>query len=145
MKYYAVIDTNVLVSAQLKEASIPGQILKEALDGRIVPLLHPDIIAEYEEVLSRKKFKFSPDAVKVLIDRLKKRGIELKATGIADDVNDPKDVIFYQVIMEGREKYDDAYLVTGNIADFPLKVFVVTPREMLEIMENDEDPYYSED
>jgi len=142
MRYYAVIDTNVLVSAQLKESSIPGQILKETLEGRIIPLLHPEIIAEYEEVLARKKFKFSPDAVKVIIDRLKERGIELVPEDITDGVSDPDDVIFYQVVMEGREKYKDAYLVTGNIADFPLKVFIVTPREMLEIMENDEDPYY---
>lgn len=142
MKYYAVIDTNVIVSAQLKEASVPGQILKEALNGRIIPLLHPEILGEYEEVLSRKKFKFDPDAVKVLIDRIKARGIPLDAAQITDQVSDPKDVIFYQVVMEGREKYGDAYLVTGNIEDFPMKVYVVTPREMLEIMENNEDPFY---
>ena len=30
---------------------------------------------------------------------------------------------------------DDAYLVTGNIKHFPDKPFVVTPREMIEILE----------
>lgn len=30
---------------------------------------------------------------------------------------------------------DDAYLVTGNIKHFPLSPFVVTPREMLTILE----------
>ena len=30
---------------------------------------------------------------------------------------------------------DDAYLVTGNIKHFPLRPFVVTPREMLTILE----------
>lgn len=144
MKYYAVIDTNVVVSAQLREASIPGRVLKEALEGRIIPLLHPDILSEYEEVLCRKKFKFDHDAVEVLIERLKTRGIPLEAAEIDDDVSDPKDVIFYQIVMEGRQKYKEAYLVTGNIADFPAKVFVVTPREMLEIIANDEDPYYNE-
>ena len=31
MQYYAVIDTNVLVSAMLKFQSVPGQIANEAL------------------------------------------------------------------------------------------------------------------
>lgn len=55
MKYYAVIDTNVLVSAVLKEGSAPWQVVKEALDGCITPLLNGDILSEYSEVLLRKK------------------------------------------------------------------------------------------
>ena len=47
---------------------------------------------------------------------------------------DPKDVIFYAVVMEVREE-QDAYLVTGNIKHFPKAVFVVTPREMLTLVE----------
>ena len=50
MKYYAVIDTNVLVSAVLKEGSAPWQVVKEALDGCITPLLNGDILSEYSEV-----------------------------------------------------------------------------------------------
>lgn len=50
MQYYAVIDTNVLVSAMLKIQSIPGQIANEALLGDLIPLLSDEIIAEYREV-----------------------------------------------------------------------------------------------
>ena len=53
MKYYAVIDTNVLVSALLKSASIPGIVARESLEGQIIPLLNDEIIAEYRTVLSR--------------------------------------------------------------------------------------------
>ena len=35
--------------------------------------------------------------------------------------------------METR-KEDDAYLVTGNLKHFPVRPFIVSPREMLEIM-----------
>lgn len=45
MQYYAVIDTNVLVSAMLKFQSIPGQIVKEALLGTVIPLLCDEIVA----------------------------------------------------------------------------------------------------
>ena len=55
MKLYAVIDTNVLVSALLRWDSVPGAVLEQALVGSIVPLLSDEIMAEYEEVLWRKK------------------------------------------------------------------------------------------
>lgn len=40
MKYYAVIDTNVLVSAMLKWNSIPGSVMELVFDGPIVPILN---------------------------------------------------------------------------------------------------------
>ena len=53
---------------------------------------------------------------------------------IEDELPDPKDVVFYAVLMEKR-KENDAYLVTGNMKHFPLRTYIVTPREMLEIIE----------
>ena len=40
MRYYAVLDTNVLVSALLKTESVPGRVLVEALMGDIIPILN---------------------------------------------------------------------------------------------------------
>ena len=57
MKYYAIIDTNVLVSAMLKMGSVPGQVVAEAMHGDIIPVLNDEILAEYEDVLRRPKFK----------------------------------------------------------------------------------------
>lgn len=56
MKYYAVIDTDVLVSAMLKWDSVPGNVLELAFSGVIVPLLNEAIVGEYQAVLSRPKF-----------------------------------------------------------------------------------------
>lgn len=39
MKYYAVIDINVLVSAMLKWDSIPGNVMELVFGGTITPLL----------------------------------------------------------------------------------------------------------
>ena len=58
MKYFAVIDTNVIVSAMLKKASMPAPVLKEVLVGNIDMLVNEEILDEYLEVLSRKKFVF---------------------------------------------------------------------------------------
>lgn len=50
------------------------------------------------------------------------------------ELPDPKDAIFYEIVMEKR-KNTEAFLVTGNIKHFPKEPFIVTPREMLTILE----------
>lgn len=135
MNYLAVIDTNVLVSAMLKSEFIPGQVAVEALIGKITPLLNDEIISEYREVLRRPKFHFPQDDIEIVIEGMIKRGIFLDAANIDEIIPDPKDVIFYEVVMEAK-KSDEAYLVTGNIKHFPEKYFVVTPRQMLTIIED---------
>ena len=45
-----------------------------------------------------------------------------------------KDLPFYEVVME--KSYDKAYLVTGNLKHFPNEPFIVTARQMLDILEN---------
>ena len=133
MKYYAVIDTNVLVSAMLKWQSIPGSVLEFAFEGIIVPLLNTEIVNEYREVLAREKFCFTEDIITDVISSLEKNGIKVDADNIEIDLPDPNDRVFYEVIMEER-KERDAYLVTGNIKHFPNEPFIVTPRKMLDII-----------
>lgn len=134
MKYYAVIDTNVLVSAMLRTGSVPGQVAAEALYGDIIPVLNDEILAEYEDVLNRPKFRFDKKAVRVLLDEIKKRAVYADYGMIEDELPDPKDVVFYAVLME-KKKEDEAYLVTGNIKHFPVRTYIVTPKEMLDIIE----------
>ena len=43
MTYYAVIDTNVLVSAMLKWSSVPGNVLELTFSGTIVPVFNEQI------------------------------------------------------------------------------------------------------
>jgi len=68
MKYYAVIDTNVLVSAALKQNSVPGSIVELAFIGTIIPVLNKAIEQEYREVLSRPKFHLTEEIVQAIID-----------------------------------------------------------------------------
>ena len=135
MNVYAVIDTNVLVSALLHWDSVPGAIMEHALIGRIIPVLSDEILAEYNDVLRRDKFPFAEEDIVTLIDGVINRGVMLDPTTISENLPDPTDVIFYAVTMEARQE-SDAFLVTGNIRHFPLKPFIVTPREMLTILEN---------
>ena len=75
MKYYVVLDTNVVISALFNLSSVPGLILQEALAGRVIPLLHEDILDEYNDVLHRPKFKFDRRNIEIALTGLIKRGI----------------------------------------------------------------------
>ena len=44
MTYYAVIDTNVLVSAMLKWDSVPGNVMELVFGGTIIPVLNDSIL-----------------------------------------------------------------------------------------------------
>lgn len=132
MKYFAVIDTNVLVSAMLKWKSVPGNVMEFVLDGFIIPVLNKEIVAEYRTVLARLKFRLDEEIITDIIDSLENVGFYVDAETIDIELTDSKDRVFYEVVMEKR-KEEETYLVTENIKHFPDKPFIVTPRQMLDI------------
>lgn len=136
MRYYAVIDTNVLVSAMLKWDSVPGNILELTFGGTIVPILNAHIVEEYRAVLARPKFHLTHGIIDAAVSEMERLGLYVDAEELDVELPDPKDRVFYEVVMEER-KSEDAYLVTGNIKHFPAKPFVVTPRQMLDIILDD--------
>ena len=131
---FAVIDTNVIVSALLSrnnKESNTAKIFDAVLDGKITPLYNYEILDEYVEVLGRSKFPFRKEDVNLVETLMRTIGIRMERTTTFEGVfPDPKDVVFYEVTLSK----DDAYLVTGNIKHFPKKPFVVTPAEMVEIL-----------
>ena len=133
---YAVIDTNVLVSALLssKDDTATVQVLGKVITGEIIPVYSNVITKEYREVLSRKKFGFSGDLIEYLMSAVEKYGILVDPSPSGIALPDMKDVPFYEVVLEKRD--DNAYLVTGNIKHFPKEPFIVTPRELLDILNN---------
>ena len=133
MKYFAVIDTNVLVSAMLKWQSVPGNVMEFVLDGFIIPVLNKEIVAEYRTVLARPKFRLDEEIITDIIDSLEKVGFYVDAETIDIELPDSKDRVFYKVVMEKR-KEEETYLVTGNIKHFPDEPFIVTPRQMLYVL-----------
>lgn len=130
-QYYAVIDTNVIVSALL--SSNPNSptvaLLDLIVEQTIVPIYNEDILQEYSEVLGRSKFHFAQSRVDAVIAAVRK-GISADRTPIDWQFPDEDDVVFYEVAMS----VDDAYLVTGNTRHFPPVSKVVTPAEMLGII-----------
>ena len=132
-KIFAVIDTNVIVSALIvtKPDSYPLMVLSNVYQGPIVPVYNDEILAEYRDVLYRDKFHLKSEDIELALKTITETGLNLARTSVlGEDFPDPKDVVFYEVKMSK----DDAYLVTGNVKHFPKKPFVVTPKEMVEIL-----------
>ena len=130
---YAVIDTNVVVSALLSidANSNPAVVLRAVLQGRIIPVFNKEILDEYTEVLLRDKFHFDRGNIDIIISHIKRIGLKAERVKILDEIfPDSKDIVFYEIAMSK----DDTYLVTGNTKHFPKKPFVVTPAEMVEIL-----------
>ena len=133
MRYYVVIDTNVLVSALLKPDSFPGTVLSLVMSDTIKPVVNTEITAEYKNVLHRSKFPFKTETVDTVLRYLEYKALFIDPERINIYMPDIKDKVFYEVTMEKR-KTDDAYLVTGNIKHFPAEYFIVTPKELIEMI-----------
>ncbi len=103
---YAVIDTNVLVSALLSshDDAATVQVVGKLFSGEVIPLLSKEILREYAEVLRRKKFGFSEETVSSLIYVIKKYGEMLAPTPTGEILPDMKDLPFYEVVLEKGEE-----------------------------------------
>ena len=130
---FATIDTNVLVSALLSanSTSNPSIVIKSILTGTIIPLYNNEIIEEYRDVLSRKKFNLEAALVDEIISAFIEFGIDtIRTTSLNETFPDNDDIVFYEITMS----VDEAYLVTGNLKHFPRRPFVVSPAQMVEIL-----------
>ena len=119
-KVFAVIDTNVIVSALISKnpESSPLLVLAHVYSGTITPVFNADTLQEYREVLSRKKFHLHPLDIEDALQVIQDYGLNVERTEVKDEVfPDPNDIVFYEVKMSK----EDAYLVTGNIKHFPKK------------------------
>ena len=137
---YAVFDTNVLVSALITH-NVNASTVKvvEAIgNGKVIPLYNDEIVAEYDEVLSREKFGLLKSKVKRLIETLKNKGIDSERVASGEAFPDVSDAVFYEVALSK----ENAYLVTGNLKHFPSTP--MTDEERIYNLENDYHVPYSD-
>lgn len=135
MSVFAVIDTNVLVSALLtKNPDSPTALVVNAIsEETLIPLYTDEILAEYGDVLLRDRFGFRQSAVEKLLAVIRQFGVLVSPSPTGEQLPDMDDLVFYEVVMEKRNDAD-AYLVTGNLRHFPAREYIVTPAEMVEIL-----------
>ena len=91
-KYFAVIDTNVIVSALISTSleSNPVKVFRAIIQEQIVPLYNDEILDEYRAVLSRVKFHLDSSLIETVLKAIITDGLSLdrtQASGI--DFTDP--------------------------------------------------------
>ena len=136
---YAVIDTNVLVSARITKnsSSATVKVLNNMFNGIIKPIFNDEIIAEYADVLHRPKFRMRDEEINLIINYIKKYGIHSDRVPYEGNMPDEKDRPFYEVSLS----IEDSFLVTGNLKHFPVTPKVVTPSQIIAIIEERISPY----
>ena len=126
-----VLDTNVLVSAIINPAGAPAAILDGFLDGRWDAVASPEILAEYREVLGRRKFGFPANRVAWLMTRIEKSAIVLYPNIAVRACADPSDDKFLACGQAGMA----THVVTGNMRHFPGRAWeglrIVSPAEFI--------------
>ena len=67
---YAVIDTNVIVASLLTKHhdSATARVMDAVFSGKVIPLLNDEIIAEYRDVLHRKRLGLNPEKEKRMMN-----------------------------------------------------------------------------
>lgn len=130
----ATFDTNVLVSALMarRDDSATVVVVRMMLEGKIVPLYNEEILEEYGEVLRRSKFRFPEPRIQFLLESIKTFGMNVDRLETRMVLPDMDDLVFYEITMGKAD--EDAYLITGNIKHFPEQSNIVTPVEMVEIV-----------
>lgn len=106
--------------------------MERLVKGEITLVYSDEIIHEYWEVLNRRKFSFSQETITWLLEHIVKYGVSVEPMSTGEQVPDMKDLPFYEVVMEKR--VDDTYLVTGNLKHFLKRTYIVTARQMLDIL-----------
>ena len=77
-----------------------------------------------------RSFLFLKETADALISFIVDNGIEASRVNFDEPMPDEDDRVFYEVALSK----EDAYLVTGNKKHFPQTPIVVTPAEMMEIL-----------
>jgi putative PIN family toxin of toxin-antitoxin system len=127
-----VLDTNVVVSAHLREEGLEATVFLLALSGKITLCVSQPMLAEYEGVLSRRKFSLDPSRVTRSLEQIRRasRRVRPKRTlAVCSDLEDNR-------FLECAAAAGADYLITGNKRHFPKrwgKTKAVNAREFLEI------------
>ena len=128
---YAVIDTNVFVAALLTKHrdAATAKVVEAMVAGRITAVKSPEIMEEYRVVLNRRHFGFPKGSVERILGIVEAEGVDL----VARDFPDESDRVFFEVALAGESLA--AKLATGNQRHYPQNPIVVTPAQMVALLD----------
>ena len=126
-----VLDTNVVVSSNLRIDGISAAILDLAVRKKIRMYVSRTVMAEYKEVLNRPRFNLGPQRIARTLSVIRRVSALVKAGRTVVVSEDDPDNRLPECAQAARADY----LITGNARHFPKRfegTEVVTPVEFLE-------------
>jgi putative PIN family toxin of toxin-antitoxin system len=127
-----VYDTHVIVSAALKEESLPALLLSLGLEGKVRFFVSLALVQEYQRVLERPRFKFGHKEIMEFMGKINPKAIMVNPTKELDVLKvDKSDHRILECALKARVDF----IITGNKKHFPFEEFrgikIVSPREFL--------------
>ena len=125
-----VLDSNVIVSG-LGWSGPPARVLDAALDGRLVLVTSPPLLAELRRVLAYPKLAKVLDGGEQLANLIEASGVVVLPTHVIAAVNDESDNRVLEAAVEGAADYivsgDEHLLGLGFFQRIP----IVTPAQFI--------------
>ena len=128
-----VIDTNVVVSANLIDEGLPASILDLAANRKILMCVFVDILAEYQEVLRRPRFKLALARIECSMALIRDTSRLINPRRTLKVSPHEADNRFYECAEAAKANF----LITGNTKHFPEShkaTRIVTPREFIDLI-----------
>jgi len=125
-----VLDTNIVVSAALRSEGLQRTVLLLAMTRPARLYVSAAILAEYQQVLARPRFRLPKGQRQQFLQLLKNRAHLVKPVRRLEVTSDPDDNMFLECAEAARADY----LVTGNVRHFPpfwRQTKIITAREFL--------------
>ena len=134
---YAVIDTNVLVATLFPrhQDSATARVVRAVFEGRIIPVKSNEILEEYRRVLMRLHILYPFGTMEPILAVIESHGVELSPRSVDFDFPDESDRVFFEVAFSGESL--GTRLVTVNPKHYPISPIVVSPVEMVSLLEKD--------
>jgi putative PIN family toxin of toxin-antitoxin system len=127
-----VLDTNVLISGMLDPRGAPGRIVDLLRSAALTLVVDDRILAEYGEVLERKRFEryFSRSTRQDVMEFLRGESHCIACSVVVETLPDRGDIPFLETALT-----EQVPLITGNTKHFPPKLrrgcVVLSPGELL--------------
>ena len=111
-----VLDTNILVSACWKPGGNEAEVARLSTSGALTPCVSAAVLAEYRDVLSRRKLSGISALATELLASLEQAALTVETGPLVQASVDEDDNRF----LECLDAANAEFLITGNLRHYPL-------------------------
>jgi uncharacterized protein len=111
-----VLDTNILISACWTRGGLEDRAVNLVLKGTLIACASDEVLAEYRDVLSRKKFEAVQVRASDLLRSLEAHVFKVKPVVKITAASDEDDNRFLECAFAAHAEY----IITGNLKHYPV-------------------------